>query len=96
MGVIRNRKTSWETKERIMNVLRDVQTLCRLRELLCLPCEYFDSIIYFVLDQFPVSEGAVVNGNVTDEWGDFEDSIPNLTIDELYERVMRPCNYKED
>ena len=96
MGVIKNRRPSWEKKERIMSVLNDIQTLRNLCMVLHLPAEQFADIIYFVLDQFPVSEGQVVNGNVTDEWDEFEDRIPYYPIDEFYKRVMHPCNYKED
>ena len=94
--VIRNRNPMWENEHRIKALLSDVQkivTMCRIADI---PAEYFADIVYFVLDRFPVKEGCIVDGNVTDEWAEFEDNIPNYSIEEFYTRVMRPCNYKEE
>ena len=95
-GVIRNRKPTWEKELRIKDVLRDLQMLVRMCDVLDLPAEHFANLIYFVLDQFPVSEGSIINGYVTDEWAEFEDGIPDYSIHEFYSRVMRPCENKED
>ena len=96
MSVIRNRKSTWEKETRIKSVLSDVQKLRRLCEVLELPAEYFADIVYFVLDQFPVAEGQIVAGDVTDEWIDFEEGIPDYSIEEFYTRIMRPCNFMEE
>lgn len=90
--VIRNRRQTWYDERRIKMLLSDVQKLVRLCYVLDLPAEEFASLIYFTLDQFPVVEGSLKDGNVTDEWSEFEDGIPKYSIDEFYARVMRPCN----
>jgi len=95
-GVIRNRKPTWEKELRIKDVLHDLQMLVRMCDVMELPAERFANLIYFVLDQFPVSEGSIINGYVTDEWAEFEDGIPGYSINEFYSRVMRPCENKED
>lgn len=95
-GVIRNRNDQWLKESRIKGVLYDIQMLVRLCEALDAPAEKFADIIYFVLDQFPVAEGQNVDGNVSDAWSEFEEGIPNYTIEEFYTRVMHPCDYKEE
>lgn len=94
--LIRNRNPKWEDKRRIKALLSDLQKIVAICRIADLPAEYFADIVYFVLDQFPVREGCVVNGNVSNEWIEFEDKIPDYSIDEFYERVMHPCNYKEE
>ena len=95
MDVIRNRSKQWEKEYMIKNVLKDIQSIVRLREDLNHP-SLFSNIVDFVFAQFPVCEGSVVHGDLIDEWDEFEESLPNLSLDELYARVMRPCNYKEE
>ena len=95
-GVIRNRNPKLEDEWRIKQVLDGIQRMIQFRETFGCTADWIDSMIYFILDQFPVYEGELKDGNVTEEWTEFEDNIPNYTLDEFYNRVIHPCNYKEE
>lgn len=93
MGNIMNRNPSWEREDSIKRVLSDIQRLMQIRELFEAENQ-FDALIYFVLDQFPVSEGYLQNGEVVDAWSEFENGIPGYSLDEFYDRTMHPEKYR--
>lgn len=92
-GIIRNRNERWEKESDLKRVLYDIQNLIKTRKIMG-AYDIFDDLIYFALDQLPVSEGYLKDGEVTEAWTDFEDSIPDLEIDEFYDWAVHPEKYR--
>ena len=87
--VIRLRDPRWEKEQGIRRVLRSIQVIERLSDLL--QTDELDAIEYFALSMFPIEErcGNDGDGNVSEEYAEFLEGISNYSIDEFYEKVMK-------
>lgn len=84
---IRLRDPRWAEESEIRRLLKGIQKLAQLRELLHSGDLYV--IEDFVMSLFPIEETAVENGEVTQEYVDFQKGIKDYSIDEFYEKVMK-------
>ena len=86
-GKIRLRDPRWEEEHKTKRMLRSLQDLMNLQDLV--DTDTFNPLIYFVLSLFPIEETATVNGNVTEKYMDFLEDMAGYSIQELYDAVMK-------
>lgn len=96
--IIRNRNKEWEKEYLQKNLLGEVKTICKLREILNTD-DLFVNIVDFIMDQFPMGEKGQ-GKKATEEWWKasfaLEKKIKDLSVDEFYQIATHRLEVKKE
>lgn len=93
--LIRNRHEQWEKSEAARaSLLESIRFARRIEELF--QTDELAMLIFFALDQLPIAELLSRHGDITEEYGQFTDAIPEMGLQELYDKAILLKGIKED
>lgn len=84
---IRNRNPRWEKKSQIMLLLANIRKMVMFWDII--DDDFCGNLVWFILDQFPVADEAMKDGEVTKGYANFINQIPDLEPEEFYNILFR-------
>ena len=86
--LIRNRSEQWEKSEAARaSLLESIRFARRIEKLF--QTDELSMLIFFALDQLPIAETFYRHGEVTEEYADFIRRIPEMGLQEMYDKAIQ-------